>query len=259
MANLTDSNNNTTNTQYLNSKHGKLSQIPTRLLRYISTTGECPEQRKERENKEDETNQQINSDSFYYGVYDTIDHFVNFYYGPDSSRKDQFTQLLNKIFAGVLVPWSGNQVINSRGNGLCAYNSFYMFLTMERPDILELYDLNSDLTKQFDDFKQKVRDMAVNSLDSSIRDFMIPLIDDPSTPDLDPIFTTFVDFTGINILMVNIDINTFKCTKSKFTHKDFPSDHIVLIRRAEHLMFLHSTKDYTHRQLLYQRVDSNVN
>lgn len=233
---------------------GNLLKIPTNLLRFISTTGECPEQRKAREKQEDETAQEIFSESFYYGVYDTVDHFINFYYGGPSARKDQYTQLLNKIFAGILVPWSGNKVINSRGNGLCAYNCLYMFLVMTRPDILKLFDYGEDFSK----FKEKVRDMAVNNLDPEIRDFMVPLVDDPSTPDLDPIFTAFVNFTGINILMVNINDNNFTVTKSKFTHKNFPSDHIVIIRKACHLMFLHSTKDYTHRQQLYQRVDANV-
>lgn len=250
MAIQTDTNN----VQYQNPKQGNLSQIPIRLLRFISTTGECPEQRKARETQEDESGQQISSESFYYGVYDTVDHFVSFYYGVPSARKDRYSQLLNKIFAGILVPWSGNQVINSRGNGLCAYNCLYMFLTMTRPDILELYGANGEFTE----FKKTVRDMAVNSLDLEIREFMVPLIDDPSTPDLDPIFTAFVDFTGINILMVNINDNAFTCTKSKFTHKDFPTDHLVIIRKACHLMFLHSNKDYSHRQRMYQQVDLNV-
>jgi len=235
---------------------GNLSKIPTNLLRFISTTGECPEERKAREKQEDELGHgMIMSESFYFGVYDTIDQFVGFYYGGPSSNRDQFTQLLNRIFAGVLVPQTGNQVINSRGNGLCAYNSLYMFLTMTRPDILSLYDVEN----KFDGFKQFVRDMAVNSLDQEIREVMIPLIDDPSTPDLDPIFTSFVNFTGINILMININDNTFTFTKSKFTHKDFPTDHIVIIRKASHLMFLHSDSDYTHRQQMYQIIDSNTN
>jgi hypothetical protein len=234
---------------------GNLSKIPINLLRFISTTGECPEERKTRENLEDELGHQIISKSFYYGVFDTIDNFVNFYFGVPSSNKDQYTQLLSKIFVDVLVPWSGNQVINSRGNGLCAYNCLYMFLSMTRPDILELYDVNS----KFAEFKQFVRDMAVNSLDEEIREVMIPLIDDISNPDLDPIFTSFVNFTGINILMININNNTFTFNKSKFTHKDFPTDHIVIIRNASHLMFLHSNKDYTHRQQLYQQIDSNTN
>ena len=252
-----DNLNDAHNIQYPISKYGNLSQIPPNLLLFISTTGECIDERKEREKQETESGELKNSDSFYYGVYDTIYHFVNYYYGSSSSRKDQFTQMLNKIFTGILIPGSGsgNQVINSRGNGLCAYNCLYMFLIMSRPDILDLYDDNKD----FRIFKQKVRDMAVNSLDSAIKEVMIPLIDDPNTPDLDPIFTSFVDFTGINILMVNINDNTFSCTKSKFTHKDFPSDHIVIIRKADHLMFLHSNKDYTYRQLLYQQVDSNIN
>lgn len=243
-----------TQSNTFNVNQGSLTQIPVKLLRFISTTGECPEQRKDREKQEDETSQQIFSESFYYGVYDTVDHFINFYYGAPSARKDQYTQLLNKIFAGILVPWSGNKVINSRGNGLCAYNCLYMFLVMTRPDILELFDSGEDFSK----FKEKVRDMAVNTLDLEIRDFMIPLIDDPSTPDLDPIFTSFVNFTGINILMVNINDNAFTVTKSKFSHQDFPSDYLVVVRKACHLMFLHSNKDYTYRQHLYQRVDANV-
>jgi hypothetical protein len=264
------------NNNHVNDLHGNLTQIPVHLLRFISTTGECSEQRKERERKEDETNQQSKSNSFYYGVYDTVNHFVNYYYGPSSSRKNQFTQLLNKIFSGILIAQSqpsleselinqantnnqtntNNQVINSRGNGLCAYNCLYMFLTMSRPDILDLYDTND-----FAVFKQKIRDMAVYSLDSEIREFMIPLIDDPSTPDLDPIFTSFVNFTGINILMININDNTFMYTKSQFTnnYKAPPSDYLVIIRKAEHLMFLHSNKDFTHRQLLYQQIESNIN
>lgn len=235
---------------------GNLSKIPTNLLRFISTTGECPEQRKARENQEDELGHGIISESFYYGVYDTIDHFVGFYFGMhSSSNKEHFTQLLGKIFAGILVPLSNNQVINSRGNGLCAYNCLYMFLTMTRPDILELYDVES----KFAGFKEFVRDMAVNSLDQEIREIMVPLIDDPSTPDLDPIFTSFVNFTGINILMIYINDNTFTFNKSKFVHKDFPTDHIVIIRKASHLMFLHSDSDYTQRQQLYQLIDSNTN
>lgn len=230
---------------------GNLLKIPTNLLRFISTTGECPEQRKTREKLEDELSHPIMSDSFYYGVYDTVEHFINFYYGGPSARKDQYTQLLNKIFAGILVPWSGNKVINSRGNGLCAYNCLYMFLVMSRPDILKLFGVD----REFPKFKEAVRDMAVNSLDEEIREFMVPLIDDPSTPDLDPIFTSFVNFTGINILMININDNTFTFNKSKFVHKDFPTDHLVIIRKACHLMFLHSSKDYTHRQQLYQRVN----
>ena len=101
--------------------------------------------------------------------------------------------------------------------------------------------------------------MAVNSLDQEIREVMIPLIDDPSTPDLDPIFTSFVNFTGINILMININNNTFSMTKSKFVHKDFPTDHIVIIRNASHLMFVHSNSNYTQRQQMYQQIDSNTN
>ncbi len=243
-----------TQSNIFNVNQGSLTQIPVKLLRFISTTGECPEQRKTREKQEDQISQQIFSESFYYGVYDTVDQFINFYFGGPSARKTQYTQLLNKIFAGILIPWSGNKVINSRGNGLCAYNCLYMFLLMTRPDILKLFNCGED----FFQFKEKVRNMAVNSLDKEIKDFMIPLIDDPSTPDLDPIFTSFVDFTGINILMVNINDNTFTVTKSKFSHRDFPLDYLVIIRKACHLMFLHSNKDYTHRQQLYQRVDANV-
>ena len=232
---------------------GNISQIPPTLLRFISTIGECREERRLREEKEDETNKQILPTGSY-GVYDTIDHFVNFYYGFPSTRKDQFTQMLTKIFTGILVPWSGNQVINSRGNGLCAYNCLFMFLTMTRPDILDLFDSNDNFPK----FKQYVRDMAVESLDTEIKEFMEPLIDDPSTPDLDPILTSFVDFTGISILMVNINDNTFTFTVSKFSHKDFPSDHIVLIRKACHLMFVHGNGNYTGRQQIYQQIDKNT-
>jgi len=249
MSSLSSTNNNI--------YQGNLSEIPDSLLKFISTTGECPEQRKIREINEEEKKQLIPSDSYYYGVYDTIDHFVNFYYGYTSHNKKKFTELLNKIFKDVLVPWSGNQVINSRGNGLCAYNCLYMFLIMSRPDILNLYDIN----EKFTEFKSSVRNMAVEYLDPEIRECMTPLIDDTSTPDLDPIFTSFVNFTGINILMININDNTFMYTKSQFTnnYKAPPSDYLVIIRKAEHLMFLHSNKNFTHRQLLYQQIESNIN
>ena len=244
----------TQNNQYQNPKQGNLSKIPNRLLRYIATTGECPEQRKERESREDETNSLIIADTYYFGVYDTVNHFISFYYGVQSARKDRYTEMLNKLFNGILVPWSGNQVINTRGNGLCVYNCLYMFLTMTRPDILALFDCG----EIFSDFKTKVRDMAVNSLDPEIKEFMTPLIDDPSTPDLDPIFTSFVDFTGINIIMININDNTFTFNKTKFEHKDFPTDYIVIIRKACHLMYLHTTSNITHRQHMYQLIDSNA-
>lgn len=250
-----DNNNYTPKNLYKNPTQGNLSKIPSKLFRFIATTGECPEQRIQREKQEDKLNEQVvESDSFYFGVYDTVEHFVNFYYGFHTTRREQFTKMLNKIFAGVLIPWSSNQVINARGNGLCAYNCLYMFLTMNRPDILELFDSGG----KFSEFKTKVRDMAVNSLDPEIKEFMTPLVDDPSTPDLDPIFTAFVAFTGINILMVNINDNAFTFTKSKFEHKNFPCDYIVIIRKACHLMYLHSKKDFTHRQLMYQIIESNI-
>jgi len=129
-----------------------------------------------------------------------------------------------------------------------------MFLTMNRPDILELFDSDG----KFHKFKMRLRDMAVNSLDPKVKDFITPLIDNPSTPDLDPIFTAFVDFTGINILMININDNTFTFNKSKFEHRNFPSDYIVIIRKACHLMYIHSKKDFTHRQLMYQTIDTNI-
>ena len=247
MTSLSSTNNNI--------YQGNLSKIPNNLLRFISTTGECPKQRKTRELDEDKDEQIKPSELYYYGVYDTINHFVNFYYGQSSSNKNKFTELLNKIFKNVLVPWSGNQVINSRGNGLCAYNCLYMFLIMSRPDILNLYDIK----EKFTEFKNSVRNMAVEYLDPEIREFMIPLIDDTSTPDLDPIFTSFVNFTGIYILMISINNNEFTISKTKFINDYYPNDHIVIIRNASHLMFLHSNSNYTHREKLYNLIDSNTN
>lgn len=248
MAILNDSSTNT--------YHGNIYKIPFGLLQYVATTGECPEQRREREQREEScgvTAYRPVPGQFYYGVYDTVEHFVKFYFGFPSARETKFRTMLNRIFAGVLVPWSGNQVINTRGNGLCAYNCLYMFLSITRPDILELFDSG----KRFAEFKSSVRDMAIQSLDPDIRDFMTPLVDDPSTPDLDPIFTAFVDFTEINILMISINDNSFTWTKTKFSHRDYPSDHIVIIRKACHLMYLQTNSNYTHRQQMYQLIDSN--
>lgn len=237
--------------------HGNITKIPFKLLKYISTNGECPEERKQRELIEGTnhicTHQPL-SDKYYFGIYDSIDQFTNWYFSAPTPGRIKFESILNKIFAGVL--GSGlNQVINSRGNGLCAYNCFYLFLKTTRPDILDLFGSSVE----FNEFKLIIRDMAVGLLNPEIKDFMISLIDDPSTPDLDPIFNAFVDFTGINILMININNNEYTYTKSKFSHRDFPSDYLVLIRNACHLMYLHTTGDFTHRQHMYQLVDSNSN
>ena len=60
-----------------------------------------------------------------------------------------------------------------------------MFLTISRKDILDLYDITN-----FIEFKNSIRHMAVNSISEDIKEFMEPLIDDPNTPDLDPILTS---------------------------------------------------------------------
>lgn len=232
---------------------GDISDIPRDLLRYIATTGECPSERIIREQIEDETQELIISDSFSYGVFDTIDQFVNFYFGPyDNIRRQSFTELLEKIFANT-IPSPISSIINSRGNSLCVYNCLYMFLKLSRPDILVLFSPDSSFTQ----FRENLYTMAINSLPEEIKDFMIPLISDPSTPDLDPIFTSFVDYTGINVLMININSNNFTYNISKFEHKDFPNDHIVFIRNASHLMFFHTCGDYTERQQISQVIEKN--
>jgi hypothetical protein len=242
-------NNNTTTTIC----QGDISNIPRDLLRYIATSGECPRERIIREQTEDKTQELIISDSFSYGVFDTVEQFVNFYFGPYVNiRRQYFTELLEKIFADTL-PSPTCSIINSRGNGLCVYNCLYMFLKLSRPDILVLFSPDSTFTQ----FRENLYTMAINSLPKEIKDFMIPLISDPSTPDLDPIFTSFVDYTGINVLMININSNNFTYNISKFDHKDFPNDYIVFIRNSSHLMFYHTCGDYTERQRISQVIEKN--
>lgn len=242
--------NNNINTIY----QGDISKFSKEILRYISTTGECPKDRKKREDLEDELQELIFSDSFSYGVFDTIEQFVNFYFHPYevNTRRQNFTTLLEKIFNNTL-PLDNCTIINSRGNGLCVYNCLYMFLKLSRPDILDLFFEDCS----FDLFKANLYTRAINMLPQEIRNFMIPLISDPSTPDLDPILTSFVDYTGINIIMININNNNFTYNLSKFDHKDFPNDYVVLIRNACHVMFFHVGEDYTRRQKIAQIIERN--
>lgn len=237
-----------------------ITNLPLWMLRFIATNGEDSIERELREKLEDEIGQPIFNSDVTYFVFSSANEINNFYFprfDPTSQRHIMFTGMINKIFASIFDNNFGVQLISARGNGLCAYSCLFMFLKTSRPDILDLFG-----TENFSVFRQTVRDMAVNNLNPEIRENVEELIDDVSCPELDPIFTAFVEFTGIAIITVKIDSNVNKYNISKFEHRDFPQDHIVIIRNSAHIMFLHTnfnfTDGYTKRQQIFQQIERNI-
>ena len=223
---------------------GRYELLPHNLLQYVSSN-ETPEERQIRERKRPHDGP--------YNVFDSIEELTDYYFNDSSPKKRPLFQLFVKLFERIFIPDYRIQIINSRGNGLCAYNSLYMYLQLTgKQDIIKI--ITQDDTLNFDKFRENLRQMAINTLDESIKEFMVPLIDDTNAPELQPIFNAFVSITGINILVIDVNTDTLINQFFIFEHTS-PIDYIVLLRKGSHVMLIHTyTNDIYIRQQIYQNI-----
>ena len=222
---------------------GDYSLIRRDLLQYVSSN-ETPRDRQIREKQ--------NPHNGPYTVFDSIEELTDFYIRDDSDRKRQLLKLFNRFFGQIFIPENRMQLINTRGNGLCAYNSLYMYLQLtDKQEIIKI--ITNDGTDNFESFRLQLRDLTIKTLPIEIKDTMIPFIDDTNHPELQPIFNAFTQMTGINIILIDINITTFKHKIYKFEDKT-PWDYIVLLRIPAHVMLIHShTNEFRIRQQIYQQ------
>ena len=234
---------------------GLIDTIPRDLLQFISSA-EIPEERIARE--------KINPYEGPYHIFDNIEELTQYYINPDSDKYQNVLKLFNAKLSSIFNPIYATQIINSRGNGLCAYNSLYMYLKLtDKQEIIRIITGGSD---KFEDFHRALNRFTKDILlldrhiYGDLYDETLRGLDDENAPYVEPIFKTFNKITGINILL--IDATKQRDSQYNFTIYNFkvedeipdetPWDYIMLLKTAAHIMLIHSHGEFSSRKEMYE-------
>lgn len=199
-----------------------------------------------------------------YNLYDNIKELTDSYILDDNSpRKRSLLELFNKLFGEMFIESHPMQIINTRGNGFCAYNSLYMYLQLtDKQEIIKI--ITNDDTDRFESFRQQLnlltkkvlfKDKPLYYTEEIFQETLIG-IDDMNAPYVEPIFKAFTQMTGINIILIEANEKNNIFNSTIHTYKDeAPWDYIVLLKKASHIMLIHSHRnEFRIRKQIYENI-----
>ena len=221
----------------------ELSLKNYQLLRFVSTEGEVPSERKAREENEDRTGQLFQPPGPYQ-IFDSHNELTT-----NSFAIRRYNTIFNRIF-NVENPGSV-QLINSRGNGLCGYNSIWIFLNL----VFSPFTLTFDQLLESLQINDRVRNYLIAVRPEVVEDDIKATMLDTNTPNIEPHIYYFSEIFKLNFMVLDIENSDGNCNYSSHASN---IDSIIVVKKGGHFMLLFNYLGPEERLRTFNQIIENI-